>query len=55
MLYEPIVSIDDFAKVQKQIAKRARRPREEESSSSIFVKQMILHGRATADSGGKNE
>ena len=53
--HEPIVSIDDFAKVQKQIAKRARRPREEESSSSIFVKQMILHGRATADSGGENE
>lgn len=46
--HEPIIPIDDFVEVQRQIAKRARRQRKEDSASSIFVKQMILRGRATA-------
>ncbi len=53
--HEPIISMEDFIEVQKLIAKRSRRQREYESSSSLFVKQMILHGRATADGGGENE
>ena len=51
--HEPIVPVDDFIEVQKQIAKRARRPRKVDSPSVIFVKQMILRGRATAN--GKKE
>ena len=53
--HEPIIPVDDFVEVQKQIAKRSRRHREQESTSSIFVKQMILHGRATANGGGETE
>lgn len=53
--HEPIISIDDFVEVQKQIAKRTRRQRKEESASSIFVKQMILRGRATAKGRTKAE
>ncbi len=46
--HEPIVALDDFVEVQRQLAKRTKRQRKQESSSSIFVKQMILRGRATA-------
>ncbi len=53
--HEPIISIDDFVEVQKQIAKRTRRQRKEESASSIFVKQMVLRGRASANGRNKTE
>ena len=53
--HEPIVSVDDFVEVQRQLAKRTKRQRKQESSSSIFVKQMILRGRATAKGRTKAE
>ena len=53
--HEPIVSVDDFVEVQRQLAKRSKRQRKQESSSSIFVKQMILRGRATAKGRMKEE
>ncbi len=53
--HEPIVTVDDFVEVQRQIAKRSKRQRKEESSSSIFVKQMIRRGHATAKGRGKAE
>ncbi len=41
-------SLNDIVEVQSQLAKRTKRQLKQESSSSIFVKQMILSGRATA-------
>lgn len=53
--HDPIITVDDFVEVQKQIIKRTRRKRECESSSSLFVKQMILRGKATPYGRGKTE
>lgn len=53
--HEPIISIDDFVEVQKQIVMRSKRQRKEKSSSRIFVEQMILRGRASANGRDKTE
>ena len=53
--HDPIVSMEDFVEVQKLIAKRARRHREEKSQSRQFVEHMILKGYISADGKEKTE
>lgn len=53
--HQPIIPVDDFVEVQRQINNRSKRKRKEDSSSTIFVKQMILRGRATAKGRGNAE
>ena len=53
--HDPIVSMEDFVEVQKLIAKRARRHREEKSQSRHFVEHMILKGYISADGKEKTE
>ena len=47
--------MEDFVEVQKLIAKRARRHREEKSQSRQFVEHMILKGYISADGKEKTE